>query len=492
MSSRPPETQPSSAPTQPDGIDVPPPSGAPGLVLAGKYELVEEIGRGGMGVVWTAKHRNLGNRVAVKLMTPELARTQNGRVRFEREARTAARLRSQHIVRVFDYGVDEHTGSPYIVMELLEGQSLSHRLKQLTTLAPNEVSTIAKHLGLALADAHAAGVLHRDLKPDNVFLVRNGDEHHAKVLDFGLAKTCHPELLDSRAITVEFQIVGTPWYMSPEQIQGINVDDFRHDLWSLAVIVCQCLTGVHPFLAYDLPSLIQLLRSPQRPVPSQLREGAGLELKFDAWFAKATAPDIEDRFQNARELVQALETALDAIRSEPIPPLVHDELEPVRGSTIPPMARTHRPRRFFRLRSGLVALMVGLTSGLGIFYALWPRAAPIAPTAATVNALLPASPLPAPAASSELQTGGASSSTPQQQSVTAAPPPTVPALDGAAPAPTSLVRATPAAPSTTSRPATAPEARKRTRPSKPRTPSARPLGDVPLSDYDLTDLRKDI
>jgi len=454
-----------------------------------------------MGVVWTANHRNLGNRVAVKLMTPELARTANGRKRFAREARTAANLQSQHIVQVFDYGVDDATGSPYIVMELLKGQSLSHRLKQLGTLAPNEVSTIAKHLGRAIADAHSAGVLHRDLKPDNVFLVRNGEEHHAKVLDFGLAKTCQPELLDSRAITVEFQIVGTPWYMSPEQIQGINVDDYRHDLWSLAVIVCQCLTGAHPFLAYDVPTLIQLLRSPERPVPSKLREGVDLELTFDAWFAKATAPDIDDRFQSARELVQALEAALHAIRPEPIPPLIYHELEPVRGSTIPPLARTQRPRRFLRVRSALAAaIMVGLTCGLGIAYALWPRKEPIAPTTANVNALLPASQGPVETAPSKAQASAAnppSSSTPQQRSL---PSPTAVPSD-AAPFPSSATAAATIAdepkssaaptPSATARPAASPLARKRTKPLKPQPPPVRSREEAP-SDDDLTFLRKDI
>ena len=457
-----------------------------------------------MGVVWTANHRNLGNRVAVKLMTPELARTANGRKRFAREARTAANLQSQHIVQVFDYGVDDATGSPYIVMELLKGQSLSHRLKQLGTLAHNEVSTIAKHLGRALADAHTAGVLHRDLKPDNVFLVRNGDEHHAKVLDFGLAKTCHPELLDSRAsraITVEFQIVGTPWYMSPEQIQGINVDDYRHDLWSLAVIVCQCLTGVHPFLAYDVPTLIQLLRSPQRPVPSKLREGAGLELTFDAWFAKATAPDIDERFQSARELVQALETALHAIRSEPIPPLIHHELEPVRGSTIPPLARTHRPRRFLRVRSALAAaIVVGLTCGLGISYALWPRKDAIAPTTANVSALLPASQRPVATAPSGAQASAADppSSSPLEQGTIPSPPvvPSDAAAVAASPTAADPIAVEPksAAPkpsATTARPAAPPLARKRTKPLKPQTPPVRPREEAPADD-DLTFLRKDI
>lgn len=392
MASQSPEVSPSLAPTYPDGIEVSRPSGTPGLVLAGKYELVSEIARGGMGVVWKAEHRQLGTQVAVKLMTPELACSASGRERFEQEARVAAKLRSPHVVHVQDHGIDEATRMPFIVMEMLVGQSLSQRLKGLRVLSPTEVCTMVTHIGRALSHAHAAKILHRDLKPDNVFLVQNGDELHTKVLDFGLARSFDLAPLDSRALTVEGRVVGTPWYMSPEQIRG-GANDHRNDLWSLAVIACECLTGVHPFLAYDIPQLTLLLWSPQRPVPSRL---GGVPPGFDAWFAKATHLDMDQRFQTVDEFVQALRTVLGASRPEPIPPLVQDQSEPPRRSSFPPSTHTHRPSLLSRRRLGLFAgIVAGLMGGIGV--ASLYRSTPLEPTvSATASALTPALPSPAP------------------------------------------------------------------------------------------------
>jgi serine/threonine-protein kinase len=346
-----------------------------------------------MGVVWKAEHRQLGTQVAVKLMTPELACTASGRHRFEQEARVAAKLRSPHVVHVQDHGIDEATGIPFIVMEMLVGQSLSQRLKRLRVLSPTEVCTMVTHIGRALSQAHAAKILHRDLKPDNVFLVQNGDELHTKVLDFGLAKSFDLAPLDSRALTVEGRVVGTPWYMSPEQIRG-GANDHRNDLWSLAVIACECLTGVHPFLAYDIPQLTLLLWSPQRPVPSSL---AQVPERFDAWFAKATHLDLDQRFQTVDEFVQALRRVLGASRLEPIPPPVHEQLEPPQLSSFPPSAHTQKPPLLSRQRLGLfAAILAGLIGGIGV--ASLYRSAPLAPAiTATASALTPTPTLPPPA-----------------------------------------------------------------------------------------------
>jgi eukaryotic-like serine/threonine-protein kinase len=275
----------------------------PGATLAGKYRLIAEIGRGGMGSVWRAERLGWDAPVAVKLMSSEIANRPEALARFEREVRLAAGLRSPHVVQVLDHGVDTASGTPFIVMELLDGESLARRLKRSGRLSPGETFHIISDIVRALGRAHAAGIVHRDLKPDNVYLVRNEDESLAKILDFGVAKWTAPSLPES-GLTRPGSVVGTPFYMSPEQIQGSVLVDHRADLWSLSTIVCECLTGRRPFEAPDFAQLaVMLLGHGPRPLPSSL---GPVPPGFDAWFARATTTDISRRFQTARELLQAL------------------------------------------------------------------------------------------------------------------------------------------------------------------------------------------
>lgn len=321
-----------------------PSRGAAGQVLSAKYEyvLVREIGRGGMGEVWQAQRRSWRAPVAVKLMT--LPATPLARERFEREASVAAQLRSTHVVHVLDHGVDVNTGALFLVMELLEGESLANRLRRLKILSPGEVMMLVTHIGRALARAHEAEVVHRDLKPDNVFYVANDDEPLVKVLDFGLAKVFRVSMADPRAVTMHGTPVGTPCYMSPEQIHGATDDHFG-DLWSLAVIACECLTGALPFYSQHLPTLIALLSNRVRPVPSQL---GSVPAGFDTWFAKATHPDVERRFHSAKELVDALRPVCGTSRTS-IPPLQYERLPPQVPSLVavtrPPPPRSRVARR---------------------------------------------------------------------------------------------------------------------------------------------------
>src|SRR5262249_22596563 len=156
-------------------------------ILAGKYRLIRELGKGGMGSVWMAEHLTLKSPVAVKLIDPEIATNPDAVARFLREARAAAALRSPHVVQILDYGADG--AAPYIAMELLEGESLGQRLLRLGRLSPAETSRIMTHVARAIGRAHDAGIVHRDLKPENVFVVKNDEEEIAKVLDFGIAKS---------------------------------------------------------------------------------------------------------------------------------------------------------------------------------------------------------------------------------------------------------------------------------------------------------------
>lgn len=273
-----------------------------GVVIGGKYRLIAEIGRGGMGCVWRAEHLGWEAPVAVKLMNRDVTDQPEARARFEREVRLAAGLRSPHVVQVLDHGIDEATRTPFIAMELLEGESLQQRLRRLERLSPGETFGVVTQLVRALSRAHAAGIVHRDLKPDNVFLVRNDEESIVKILDFGVAKGLVPSL--AGGLTRPGSVLGTPFYMSPEQLRGSREIDHRADLWSLSAIVCECLTGRRPFEAEDFAQLaLLLLGNSGRPLPSAL---GPVPPGFDAWFLRATHPDIAQRFQSARELGQTL------------------------------------------------------------------------------------------------------------------------------------------------------------------------------------------
>jgi serine/threonine protein kinase len=268
-------------------------------VLAGRYRLERQLGKGGMGSVWLAEHLSLRSWVAVKLMDPAIAATPEGAERFRREAQAAASLRSAHVVQVLDYGVHETT--PYLVMELMQGESLAACLEREQRLTPERTVAIMTQVARALGRAHSADIVHRDLKPDNVFLVREDDQELVKILDFGIAKT--PQSQFGGMETKTGVTMGTPYYMSPEQVEGKRAVDYRTDLWAMAVIACECMTGVRPFDGSTFGEL--LLNICARPIP--LPSAQGLRLAgFDEWFAKATSRDAEQRFASAQELASSL------------------------------------------------------------------------------------------------------------------------------------------------------------------------------------------
>jgi serine/threonine-protein kinase len=239
--------------------------------------------------------------VAIKLLDPEIAASAHNLERFLREARAAATLRSPHVVQILDHGVDE--GTPYIVMEQLEGESLAQRLERCHKLSPQDTARIVTHIARALARAHAARLVHRDLKPDNVFLVSNDDEEIAKLLDFGIAKSLR-EVKDSAQIsTIPGVLVGTPYYMSPEQAEGASTIDHRADIWALGVIAFECLLGRRPFEGSTVPGLLIKICEQPQPIPSQ--EGP-VPAGFDAWFARACARNASERFESAKQAATEL------------------------------------------------------------------------------------------------------------------------------------------------------------------------------------------
>jgi serine/threonine-protein kinase len=277
----------------------------PSRVLAGRYRLEARLGAGGMGAIWRAEHLVLKAPVAVKLIDRDAVPDDDTMARFLREAQAAATLRSPHVVQIIDYGVDGKI--PFMVMELLEGENLAQRLKRLRRLARQETARILTQVGRAVQRAHEAGIVHRDLKPENVFLVRNEDDEIAKVLDFGVAKLERANLGSEGTRTRTGSILGTPYYMSPEQAQGNKTVDYRSDLWALGVIAFECIVGKRPFYSDGLGDLVLTICVRDLPVPSDF---APVPLGFDAWFARACAREPGQRFQSARELTEGLRDAL--------------------------------------------------------------------------------------------------------------------------------------------------------------------------------------
>jgi serine/threonine protein kinase len=283
-----------------------------GQVIAGKYELVRLLGKGAMGEVWLANHNSLGGQFAIKLVEPtDDAEAETAAGRFQLEAQIAAKLSRQtrHIVSVSDHGEEE--GLAYLVMELLEGESLESRLKRTGPLALPEVAAIVSQIARALSLAHAEGIFHRDLKPANVWLGRDEDGRLlVKLLDFGIARSVKPFRTRSPFATSKDMVLGTPSYMSPEQARGLDTLDYRCDLWALAVVAYEALTTKIPFEGETVEDVFLSICT-FRVVPILTRR-ADLPSEVDAFFKCAFASKVESRFPYAAELSEVFEQLVSA------------------------------------------------------------------------------------------------------------------------------------------------------------------------------------
>lgn len=322
-----------------------------GRIIAGKYCLLHELGRGGMGTVWVAEHIGLRSKVALKLIDPQMGASPHGQARFEREARALAALRSPNVVQVLDYGVEQ--GVQYLVTELLQGQTLRHALLARTRLRPDEVWSLVEQVSRALSVSHASGFVHRDLKPENLFLVSEEDDRFlVKVLDFGITK---PLASEAAPLTATGGVLGTCEYMSPEQTIGSEIDT-RSDLWSLGVVTFEALVGRSPFKAKSAMAVMTAVCQGPIVVPSTV---ARVPAGFDAWFARAVQRDPEKRFQTAKELVAALRPVLESpkeyLGDDPLPPLDEERTLRVDASATSPFER----RRDGRIPSSIPAAVDG-------------------------------------------------------------------------------------------------------------------------------------
>lgn len=274
-----------------------------GQIVEGKYRVDALIGRGGMGAVFRAENLRIGKAVALKVLHRGYAAGSESERRFLREARVAGSLGHPNIVEVFDLG---HTadGKPFQVMELLEGQTLGARIRHEGPLPEREALDTAEQVLSALEAAHDRGVVHRDLKPDNVFLAERGDQTIAKLLDFGVSKSLGEHTL---SLTITGVVVGTPYYLAPEQARGERDVDHRVDLWAMGVSLYEALTGVLPFNAKSYEQLLTKILS-TRPAPPSLFQPR-LTPEVEAVILRALSPDRSARFTSASEMLSALRVA---------------------------------------------------------------------------------------------------------------------------------------------------------------------------------------
>lgn len=332
----------------------------PGTVIAGRYIVTREIGRGGMALVYEGKHADIGKPVAIKVLSAEFVTSPVVVERFLREARAAAAVRSPYICDVYDTGKLED-GRPFLVMELLTGESLYERMVRVRLFDPVTTVRIITHVARGLTKAHEANIVHRDLKPENIFLtVDEEGQMLAKILDFGLAKFYAPatEGGATARLTREGAIFGTPAYMSPEQVQGQGAVDHRADTWALGCIAYECLTG-RTVWSTDKGIAMTFAQIASSPLPNLNKYRPDLPRAAQVWFSKSLHRDIDVRYQTPKELAEAFASAMEEnepsglVSAEP----ETDTTEPApivsRESDVPPPPS---PRREGELGSAVAKL----------------------------------------------------------------------------------------------------------------------------------------
>ncbi len=367
-----------------------------GQTLSGRYKVLDRLGSGGMSIVYRARHEMLKQFVAVKVLKRRLAADRVSLTRFHREAMAAASIGDPHIVHITDYGFTKQ-GDAYIVMEYLEGMSLRQTVRAEGALAVGRAVSVSRQILSGLAAAHDQGIVHRDLKGDNVFLTSQGGRDFVKLLDFGISKITRPMAGggDSTGLTSTGVVMGTPQYIAPEQASGLDEVDHRADLYALGVIMYEMLTGDLPFEGRT-PLEILMKHVQDEPVPPRKRKPAlGIPPDIEAVVMRALKKDPGDRFESAEAMKAALPRAADLPGGFSSGPLT-------------PTQTMVRARRWGTpLAVGLGALLLaGAIAALVGLRRPGERPGPVAPKPTPVAAPISAAPdLKQPAASAQLDAG---------------------------------------------------------------------------------------
>jgi eukaryotic-like serine/threonine-protein kinase len=433
-----------------------------GDVLVGKYRVERVLGRGGMGIVVAARHLRLEERVAIKLLHPDALSNAEAVARFEREARAAAKIKSEHVARVSDVGTLDN-GCPYMIMEYLEGEDLAAWLSQRGPLAIDQAVEFILQTCEAMAEAHGLGIVHRDLKPANLFCIRRTDGLPSiKVLDFGISKIDGPGL----DITHAGAVMGSPLYMSPEQMVSARSVDARTDIWALGVILYELISGRGPFHGENLPEVCMSIA--RQPTPSLRATRPETPANLDAVIAKCLQKDRKKRYSNVAELAMALapfapkrakvlvdrisrviESAGLSERALALPPSSNPASARSGPATMASWGQTDARSR--RHRAGLVGVAAAIGLGVGAIAATWALQKSSPETtmssldaeakAASPNVLVSPVPSEAPAA-----TASTNSPMAPAASASSAAPDVAPALASSRPEPLRVPRPAPARP----------------------------------------------
>ncbi|NUP13126.1 MAG: protein kinase [Polyangiaceae bacterium] len=280
---------------------------AVGDVIAEKYRIERVVGAGGVGIVFAAEHLILRDRVAIKFLQRTAAQSNENVARFDREARALARVKSEHVARIMDVG-SLSTGEPYMVMELLDGEDFASLLRKRGKLPVEEAVEYVTQACEAVALSHGVGIVHRDLKPANLFLTRAQDGSSVvKVLDFGISKLTSVDAGRDQAVTQTLSVIGSPLYMSPEQMESPRDADERADVWSMGVILYELLTGKPPFEAPTMPLLLARICTAE-PTPFAARD-VSIDPKIEAAVMRCLAKDPAKRFSSIATFAKAIAPA---------------------------------------------------------------------------------------------------------------------------------------------------------------------------------------
>jgi serine/threonine-protein kinase len=382
---------------------------APGDLLAGKYRVERVIGRGGMGVVLSAEHLVLRQRVAIKMLRGEVGAAAAARARFLREARAAASIQSEHAVRVYDVATTDD-GRPYMVLEYLQGTNLDALIEEKGRLSIADACEYVVQACSAVAAAHALGIVHRDLKPSNLFLAERPDgSARVVVLDFGISKTPPSADEPHTTLTAPNAVLGTPQYMAPEQVRSSSAADRRSDVWALGVVLYELLAGAPPFVGESMPHLYTLIATAAHAPLRELRPEVPEEVV--SIVDRCLAKDPEQRIQDVETLARLLAPhAYPRRASSPVPRVV------ATGRDIPTAAGVEvarRPASSRRLLASVALVAFVLGAGGAIAKVTAARRLPASMAARGVPAIhlvLPPPPASSSAALPAATTGPSASS----------------------------------------------------------------------------------